>query len=32
MTGRYVDPKKTPASRREAMERISAAIMKEIER
>ena len=32
ITGRYVDPKKTPASRREAMEQISAAIMKEINR
>jgi len=32
ITGRYVDPKKTPASRREAMEQISAAIMNEITR
>ncbi len=30
ITGRYVDPKKTPTSLREAMERISTAVMKEI--
>ena len=30
ITGRYADPTKTPASRRDAMEQISAAIMREI--
>jgi integrase len=30
ITGRYADPTKTPASRRDAMEQIAAAIMREI--